>query len=257
MHSLPIFLILKDRPVILVGHGDAAKAKRLLLERAGARIVNEQEQAALAIVAVDDESEALAAIFRLKARGVLVNATDRPEHCDFTLPAIVDREPVIVAIGTGGASAGLAKALRQKLEQLLPQSLGSLAEGLRRARSSIRERWPEPDARRRAIDSALDAGGLLDPLMCIGPDAIAEWLESPDENWSRGLRVVLVSSDDPDHLTLQQARLLGQADMIVYGADIAPAIIARGRADAVRRFAEVPPDPLPNGLIVQIVREVQ
>ena len=60
-----------------------------------------------------------------------------------------------------------------------------------------------------------------------------------------------------DHLTLQQARLLGQADMIVYGADIAPAIIARGRADAVRRLAEVPPDPLPNGLIVQIVREVQ
>ena len=146
MHSLPIFLILKDRPVILVGHGDAAKAKRLLLERAGARIVNEQEQPTM----MDDAV----------------------------------RLAVIVAIGTGGASAGLAKALRQKLEQLLPQSLGSLAEGLRRARSSIRERWPEPDARRRAIDSALDAGGLLDPLMCIGPDAIAEWLESPDENWS-------------------------------------------------------------------------
>ena len=93
-------------------------------------MVGEDAAASLAIVAIDDEDEALAAVARLKARGVLVNAVDRPDLCDFTLPAIVDRDPVLVAIGTGGASAGLAAALRQRLETLLPATLGQLARDL-------------------------------------------------------------------------------------------------------------------------------
>jgi siroheme synthase (precorrin-2 oxidase/ferrochelatase) len=118
LHSLPLFVRLAGRPVILLGEGEAADAKRRLLDRAGATVVGEDATAALAIVAIDDEGEALAAVARLKARGLLVNAVDRPEHCDFTTPAIVDRAPVLVAIGTGGVSAGLAAALRQRLEAL-------------------------------------------------------------------------------------------------------------------------------------------
>lgn len=255
MRSLPLFFCLTDRPVILLGQGNAAMAKRALLERAGARIVGEEGQAALAIVAIDDDAEALAAIARLKARGVLVNVTDRPEHCDFTVPAIVDRDPVLVAIGTGGASAGLAKALRQRLEQVLPQTLGKLAAALQRARPSIRQRWPEAGDRRRAIDAALDAGGPLDPFASASPDAIAGWLAAPDAASISGFMVVALRSDDPDQLTLEQARLLGQADTIIYGAHVAPEIVARGRADAVRKLGDAPPDPLPDGLTVQLVRE--
>ena len=108
---------LTHRPVILLGMGEAADAKRRLLERAGADIRTEEAaDASLAIVAIEDEDEAQAAAERLKARGVLVNVVDRPSLCDFTLPAIVDRDPVLIAIGTGAASAGLAKALRQRLE---------------------------------------------------------------------------------------------------------------------------------------------
>ena len=103
LHSLPLFVRLAGRPVILLGEGEAADAKRRLLDRAGAVIVGEAAEAALAIVALDEPESAVA---RLKARGVLVNAVDRSDLCDFTLPAIVDRDPVIVAIGTGGASAG-------------------------------------------------------------------------------------------------------------------------------------------------------
>ncbi|MFM8541810.1 MAG: bifunctional precorrin-2 dehydrogenase/sirohydrochlorin ferrochelatase, partial [Chakrabartia sp.] len=127
MHSLPIFVRLRDRPVILLGDGEAADAKRRLLERAQAQIIGEDGQAALAIVAIEDDAEAEAAIARLKARGILVNAVDRAAACDFTLPAIVDRDPVIIAIGTGGASAGLAKALRQRLEAMIPAGLGAVA----------------------------------------------------------------------------------------------------------------------------------
>jgi uroporphyrin-III C-methyltransferase/precorrin-2 dehydrogenase/sirohydrochlorin ferrochelatase len=118
-----------------------------LLERAGARIVGEEEKAALAIVAMEEDAEAEAAIARLKARGVLVNAVDRPALCDFTLPAIIDRAPVLIAIGTDGASAGLAKTLRQRLEVLLPPTLGALAMTLKGAREVMRARWPEPRLR--------------------------------------------------------------------------------------------------------------
>lgn len=139
MHSLPLFVKLEGRPVILLGEGDAARAKRRLLERAGADVrVEESADAALAIVAIEEEGAARDAIARLKARGVLVNAVDRPALCDFTLPAIVDRDPVLVAIGTGGASAGLAKALRQRLEALFPASLGGLASALGNARTALR-----------------------------------------------------------------------------------------------------------------------
>ena len=92
--SLPLFLKLAGRPVILVGDGAAAAAKRRLLGRAGAEIVGEEAEARLAIVAVEDAAEAKAAVMRLRARGVLVNAVDRPDLCDFTLPAIV--EPAVL-----------------------------------------------------------------------------------------------------------------------------------------------------------------
>ncbi|HCC25774.1 MAG TPA: siroheme synthase, partial [Erythrobacter sp.] len=64
----------------------------------------------------------------------------------------------------GGASAGLAKHLRLRLEAILPQSLGALASGLSAARDRIRARYPDGDTRRRAIDAALQEGGRLDPF---------------------------------------------------------------------------------------------
>jgi len=87
LQSLPLFVRLAGRPVILLGEGEAADAKRRLLDRAGADVVGEDAAASLAIVAIDDEDEALAAVARLKARGILVNAVDRSALCDFTLPA--------------------------------------------------------------------------------------------------------------------------------------------------------------------------
>lgn len=235
MHSLPLFVKLTGRPVILLGEGETAEAKRRLLERAGADVRRDEDApAALAIVAIGDESEALAAIARLKARGVLVNAVDRPASCDFTLPAIVDRDPVLIAIGTGGASAGLAKALRQRLEALLPASLGALAAALGAARGAMRARWPDAVSRRRAIDAALEPGGMLDPLS-EGDADVEAWLAA-DETSGEEARIeeILLTSGDPDDLTLRAARLLGQADHIFHDPDVTPAILDRARADAAR-----------------------
>ena len=244
LHSLPLFVRLAGRPVILLGDGDAADAKRRLLERAGAVIGGEDIDAALAIVAIADEQPAAEAVARLKARGVLVNAVDRPDWCDFTLPAIIDRDPVLIAIGTGGASAGLAAALRQRLETLLPPSLGGLAAALDRARAAMRARLPAIDDRRRALGAALAPGGALDPIMASA-DAVPAWLAGVGEAESVTVTIRL-RSPDPDDLTLREARLLGLADRIYVGADVPPAILDRARADAVRILgASLPVEPGP------------
>ena len=248
MEALPVFLNLRGRPVALVGTGQAADAKRRLLARAGAEIVGEQAAVALAIVVDDD-----AAVARLQARGVLVNAVDRPELCDFTLPAIVDRAPVLIAIGTGGASAGLAKALRARIEGLLPAGVGRLAQALHAAREGIRARWPDAGDRRRAIDAALFAGGALDPLVGGSDARVEDWLAAPAAPAPAGLVTIPLASADPDDLTLRAARLLSQADRVYHGAGIAPAILDRARADAVRIPTEHAPGDAPAGLSLYLV----
>ena len=251
MHSLPVFVRLTGRPVLLIGKGEAAAAKRRILERAGATVISEGN-AQFAIVALDDDGDAEAAVKALKARGILVNAVDRPALCDFTLPAIVDRDPVLIAIGTGGASAGLAKMLRQRIEALLPPTIGGLARTLSAARVAMRARWPDADARRQALDAALAPGGVLDPV--AGAGDVTAWLESGAAPTDRTVRIIL-SSPDPDDLTLKQARLLGEAARVYATPDVPLAILARARADAVRMRGRLPVDPGP-GLTLSIAMAV-
>jgi len=255
MNVLPLFIRLDGRPVILLGDGDGADAKRRLLERAGAIVVGEDADAALAIVAMEDEADASAAVMRLRARGVLVNAVDRPALCDFTVPAIIDRSPVLIAIGTGGASAGLAKALRQRLELLLPQSLGRLADALYAARADIRARWRRAAERRQAIDMALAPDGPLDPLNDFAPAAMTAWLNTGEVATPATVLRLEIASDDPDDLTLGQARLLARADTVIHSAGIAPAILHRVRADAAQVVGTSLPEPCPPGLTLLLVRK--
>ncbi len=245
MQSLPVFLLLTGRPVILTGEGEAADAKRRLLERAGAIIVGEEDAAARIAIVSDGDG---AVVARLRARGVLVNATDRPALCDFTLPAIVDRDPVLIAIGTGGASAGLAKALRQRQEAMLPARLGALAEALFGARAAIRARWADAGERRRAIDAGLAPGGIIDPLQEDAAGAVPSWLAGTGDHRGSRLESIRLLSGDPDDLTLRAARLLGEADRVYHPAHVPAAILDRARADAVRIVADGPPDAPGEGL---------
>lgn len=248
--GLPLLLRVAGRPVMVLGDGEAAAAKRRLLERAGAIVVGSAAEAAVAVVAIDDDRTALAAIAGLKARGVLVNAVDRPEQCDFTLPAVVDRAPVLVAVMTGGASAGLAAALRQRIEALLPARLGDLAAGLNAARAALRTAYPDAAARRRALGAALAPNGALDPFG-TAPD-VAVWLGTDRVQAASTCELVriVLTSPDPDNLTLRQARALAQADRVYHAAAVPPAILDRARADAVRIAAAAPPPAPDPGLTI-------
>lgn len=254
MEQLPLFLNLRGRTAVLVGEGEAADAKARLITRAGGRIVAAWEEGAtIAFVALDEEAEARAAAAALRAHGLLVNVVDRPDLCDFTTPAIVDRAPVTIAIGTGGASAGLAKAVRQRIEALLPARLGTLASALHAARDAMKTRWPAAADRRRAIDAALASGGALDPLDGDAADKVESWLASDAPTAPSRLETIRLTSADPDDLTLRAARLLGEADHIYHPDGIPAAILARARADAVQHVADMPPADPPPGLSLWLV----
>lgn len=244
--ALPLFVRLAGRPVILLGEGEAAEAKRRLLERAGAEIVDAQAEASLAIVALPDPDDAVA---QLRARGILVNAVDRPDLCDFTLPAIVDRDPVLVAVGTNGVSAGLAAAVRQRLEPLLPAGLGALAEELADARTQMRARWPDGGERRRAIGAAL--AGPLDPFADHAPGAVALWLASAGAPARQFVRITL-RSNDADDLTLREARALALAERVFHRPHVPQAILNRARADALRVACDTAPADPGDGISVDL-----
>jgi uroporphyrin-III C-methyltransferase/precorrin-2 dehydrogenase/sirohydrochlorin ferrochelatase len=260
IETLPLFHRLGGQPVVVLGDGEAALAKRRLVERAGGQVIDEiqrgvDEGARLAFVAHDNPEAASGDAIRLRSAGLLVNVTDQPDLCDFVVPSVLDRAPVLIAVGTGGASAGLAKALRLRLETLLPQSLGRLASALNDARPGLRKRWPDPGERRRALDAALGEGGALDPLREGSADAVDAWLAgtgaSAGKVGGEMLVEVVLASDDPEDLTLRQARLLGSADALFHEPGIAPGLLDRARADAVRRkIAPGTPVPAHPGLTV-------
>jgi uroporphyrin-III C-methyltransferase/precorrin-2 dehydrogenase/sirohydrochlorin ferrochelatase len=209
--------------------------------------------ACLAFVAHEEPGADEDAARQLRAAGLLVNVTDRPELCDFTVPSLLERDPVLIAVGTSGASAGLAKQLRLRLEVMLPAELGLLATGLERARGALRARWPLAAERRRALDAAITAGGPLDPLQERAHERIDAWLGQGEAPTTGAPVELSITSEDPDDLTLRQARLLGTADAILHEPGIAQAILDRARADALR--LPMPHEGnLPDGVVVVLRR---
>lgn len=247
--SLPLFHRIAGHPVIVLGQGAAAQAKRRLVERAGGQVIDDiaegvDKGARLAFVAHDNPQACEGDAIRLRCAGLLVNVVDRPELCDFTVPSLLDRSPVLVAIGTGGASAGLAKALRLRLEALLPARLGELARGLFAGRARLREVWPDAGDRRRALDGALSTGGPLDPLDEAAAERLSVWLDHPDAVILPRQVEIRIRSADPDDLSLREARLLGSADLLAHEAAVPAPVLDRARADA-RRLVLAPGEAVP------------
>jgi len=250
--ALPLFHRIAGQPVVVLGQGEPALAKARLVARAGGQVIDDLAHgidlgARIAFVAHDDRAACEADALRARCAGLLVNVVDRPELCDFTTPSLIDRAPVVIAVGTAGASAGLAKALRLRLDALLPAGLGALALALQAARTALRTRWPDGAERRRALDLALAAGGALDPLADHDQAALARWLDQAAAPVA-GHHAIVLTSGDPDDLTLRQARLLGMADALIIAPGVPAAILSRARADARR----LTPGDAAEGIVVAL-----
>lgn len=245
MDAFPAFFPLSGRTVVIAGSGEAAEAKLRLLEGSPARIVRLEGPeaalaqsyagAALAFVASADEAFAQAAAAAARAAHVPVNVVDRPQLCDFTTPAVIDRGEVVAAIGTGGASPMLATMLRTDIEQRVPEGAGRVAALFRQLQDEVRAALPQLHERRAFLREAL-AGPAASAAMAGDMDGATRLLR---EALAGGLaargRVRIVSGRGPaDLLTLRATRALAGADVIVADPDADPAILSLARRDAER-----------------------
>ena len=181
-----------------------------------------------------------------QARGIPVNIVDRPALCSFIMPAIVDRDPVIVAIGTGGAAPVLARLVRARIEAMLPPLLGRVAAMADAFKEEMRARFPDLARRRRLIERLF--AGRAAALALAGEDAaardavVAEMAAEEAGAPAPGIvHLVGAGPGEADLLTLRAQRLLGEADVIVHAEAMSEAVLDLARRDAERLVADGAP----------------
>jgi uroporphyrin-III C-methyltransferase/precorrin-2 dehydrogenase/sirohydrochlorin ferrochelatase len=273
MDYLPIFMQLHGAPVVIVGGGRVALRKVELLLRAGARVtviapeLHEElhqradrgelqfipeafeafhlDGAVLAVAATGSREINATISAAARARTVPINVVDDPELSTFIFPAIVDRSPVVVAVGSSGQSPVLARRVRQQIESLLPARLGALARFVGDRRKEV-QRALAPQERRPFWERII--GGIVGSRVLAGeePDAHDAFTDElaashrADDGTveSRLGEVYLIGAGpgDPDLLTLRAVQLLQQADVILYDRLVSDAVLERARRDAERIF---------------------
>ncbi|MBG1231587.1 NAD(P)-dependent oxidoreductase [Aestuariivirga litoralis] len=170
------------------------------------------------------------------ARGIPVNAVDDAALSSFLVPSIVDRDPVVIAIGTEGAAPVLAQALRSKIDAFVPSQLGAVARRASALRTLVAEKI-EAGKRRRSFWADFFFGSVADALK--DKDEVAYELAVGDALFhhahsSKGRLTIISAPADIDELTLKAQRRLMEADVIGRVGDVAPALIEMARRDAVR-----------------------
>lgn len=262
MRYFPIFVDLKDRKVVVVGGGEEALRKVRLLLKTRARILvvapllhdelaaeprvewlatqfspTQLDGAALVYAAEPAVNEAVSAEARL--RGIPVNVIDVAEISTFLTPSIVDRDPVVIAIGTEGTAPVLGQGIRARLDAELPQALGELAAKANALRSRVAKEVPHGN-RRRSFWAKFFFGPIRDAVVAGDAEGYAHELSIAlkDEAAPSFGRVSIVGAGpgDPELLTLKAQRKLLEADVIVYDRNVSSNILELARRDA-ERFA--------------------
>jgi uroporphyrin-III C-methyltransferase/precorrin-2 dehydrogenase/sirohydrochlorin ferrochelatase len=260
----PAFFKVEDARVVVFGDGDEAYAKtRLLLNtRADITVYSEKPEpdfasylgrhgithiregfsqkalrdSVLVFAATGDAEADRAIVDAARAERIPANAVDQPDYCDFYTPALVNRAPVAVAIGTEGAGPVLAQMIRAQIDQMLSPSLGKLAELATRYRKPVDRLVPRGVARRvfwRRFFSGPVADAVNAGYLQQAEQAADGLLQSSREVEGR-VWLVGAGPGAEDLLTLRAQRVMMEADVIVYDALVPQAIVDMGRRDAER-----------------------
>lgn len=261
----PAFHAVAGRRIAVVGNGDEAAAKvRLAAETSAAihvfapepgdsllrdlvaadarlhqhyPIAADFENTALVFIATEDEAKDIEIRLAAKTAGVPVNVVDRPELCDFHTPALVNRAPLAVAVGTAGVAPVLARHVRARIEGLLAPAFGDLAGLAERIKARVSTALPTSESRRR-FWARFFSGPVVEKVFAGRTDeAEAEALRSLGSEADAG-HVTLVGAGPgaTDLLTLRGQRALQEADLIVYDRLVPEEIVAQGRRDAERVY---------------------
>ncbi|MEM9278075.1 MAG: siroheme synthase CysG, partial [Pseudomonadota bacterium] len=264
MRHFPVFLKVEGKRILVTGGGETAVAKLRLLMKTDAEIVvfaeNPEEQvqqwageglvtligreirgddfynAAMVYAAEDDEERDDRTATLGRMAGVLVNIVDNLEDSQFITPAIVDRDPVTVAIGTEGTAPVLARKIKAEIEESLPSELGFLAKIGNRFRSKAAE-LPHGRPRRNFWTRFFFEHGPH-ALKRGGESEVNEVLETLFEETAAKKqetgKVFFVGAGpgDPDLLTRKALKLLHEADVVIHDRLVSPQILELARREA-------------------------
>ena len=296
MDHLPVFLNVKGQRALVVGSGTLAARKADLLLRAGcdltvlaptlcddlARLVQKHQVKHKTSDLSTDDLNGCAIAFGASsdtainrklhdlatAAGVPVNISDNPELCDFIMPAVVDRSPLLVAIGSGGTTPLLTRMLKARFETTIPAAYGRLAEFAGSYRQRVKDSIPNMTRRRRFWETMI-AGPVAEQLFSGQEaeatalmDSLLEEAATAGDRPPRG-EVYLVGTGpgDPDLLTFRALRLMQQADVVLYDRLIGDGILNLVRRDASRIYVgkmkkdhSVPQEEI-SELLIRLARE--
>ncbi|AOU97824.1 uroporphyrinogen-III C-methyltransferase [Acidihalobacter yilgarnensis] len=263
MDWYPVFWNLRGSAVLVVGGGKVAARKTKALLRSGAAVSVAAERlgdelrheleagrivhlagaytgqvlsAQRLVVAATDDTELNHRVAReAREAGIPVNVVDDPQHCDFILPAIVDRSPLLIAISSGGRAPMLARHVKTWLEARLPHSLAAVAELMGRLRGRVKKRFSTVSARRAFWERMLDGFELTQ----IDADRVRDAWRSVKQDAGMAMpSVALVGAGpgDPSLLTLKALQLIQGCDVVLYDALVSKPILDLVRPEAERVF---------------------
>lgn len=266
MRYYPLFLDMKDKKVVFSGAGEHAAAKiRLLLKTeaqihvvglnpcedisdwAGQRKITYHSSMldashvknASLVYGANNHNKMDGDAMRLgKAAGALTNIVDNLEDSEFLTPAIVDRDPVTVAIGTEGTAPVLARKIKSEIEEILPASTGSLAR-IGNAFRPIAATLGSSRIRRTfwskfffaAGPKALAAGGVEAAEKCL-KTLFQEVSNQISEPKTGSVAFVGTGPGDPELLTLKARRKIHEAEIILYDQLVTQEILELARREA-------------------------
>jgi len=264
MQYLPMFAALSGLDCLVVGGGAVAHRRVGWLRRCGARITvlapsisaelraleaagevailerswaeDSLEPYWLVIAATDDHTVNAAVAAAAAAARRFCNVVDSPELCSFVMPAIIDRDPVLVAISTAGASPVLARWIKGLIEAVLPGRIGEFARFLSSRRQRVKEKIPDGDLRRRFWQAVVD--GPVARHAYAGADRECEQrfaaaLEAGAAQTPAGEAwIVGAGPGDAGLITVRGRQLLAQADVVLYDRLVNPEILEYARRDA-------------------------
>ena len=270
MKYFPIYLNIRSKPCLVVGAGNIAARKIELLAKAGADVkivATEISEAVETLIAqydfeyhkrefIDSDIDGVSLVVSAtnnrslnkrvsvltQSKQIPVNVVDNPDLCSFITPSIIDRDPVQIAISTGGSSPVLARNIRTKLESMIPACYGELAGIFSRHRDSVKTTFPEVEQRRRFWESVLEGpvaehafSGHLEKAEMLLQNLIKESNSSP--NFQGEVYLVGAGPGDPDLLTFKALRLMQKCDVVVYDRLVSQPILELVRRDAEKIYA--------------------
>lgn len=267
MNYLPIFVDLKNRPVLVVGGGHVAVRKIDALLKAGAQIkvvasrlhevlqrwveagsvewIAKQfesvqvSQVYLVIAATDDTILNQFVFESAESQQRLVNVVDDQPRCSYIFPSIIDRSPVQIAISSGGAAPVLIRLLREKLEALIPHNVGHMADIATRWRYTVKAKLPQLTQRRRFWEKLFTHQHfqrLTENHQTEQAEALLDAELQKDNPILGEVSLVGAGPGDAGLLTLKGLQTIQQADVVLYDALVSEAILELVRRDADKVF---------------------